>query len=132
MKWITFLSFSDIPTFQPQYNVRIILTMTRAFWQYPICRGPLDQSGLGSGHHTTRAWSTLQLTIRELYYVLQYIALHTNIVCKQLVLVFLLKFSVALLHNITGITTTTTMAAAGGNGSLVPHMRPCAPRRCFE
>jgi hypothetical protein len=24
------------------------------------------------------------------------------------------------------------MATAGRNGPLVPHMRPCAPRRCFE
>ncbi len=46
--------------------------MTRAFRQYPICRGPLDQSGLGSGPDTTRAWATLQLAVRELQYVLQY------------------------------------------------------------
>jgi hypothetical protein len=25
-----------------------------------------------------------------------------------------------------GVTTATTMAAAGRNGPLVPHMRPCA------
>ncbi len=30
------------------------------------------------------------------------------------------------------ITTATTMAAAGRNGPLVPHMRPCAPRQRFE
>ncbi len=45
---------------------------------------------------------------------------------------FLLHFSAALAQNTTGITTTTTMAAAGRNGPLVPHMRPCAPHRCFE
>ncbi len=34
-----------------------------------------------------------------------------------------------LQQNTTGITTTTTMAAAGRNGPLVPHMRPCALRQ---
>ncbi len=51
---------------------------------------------------------------------------------KQLILVFLFLFSVALAQNITGVTTATTMAAAGGNGPLVPHMRPGAPRRRVE
>jgi hypothetical protein len=46
--------------------------------------------------------------------------------------VFLFLFSVALAQNTTGVTTATTMAAAGGNGPLAPHMRPCAPRRCVE
>jgi hypothetical protein len=39
--------------------------------------------------------------------------------------VFLFLFSVALGHNTTGVTTTTTMAAAGKNAPLAPHMRPC-------
>jgi hypothetical protein len=51
---------------------------------------------------------------------------------KQLILVFLFLFSVALAQNTTGITTTTIMAAAGGNGPLVPHMRPGALRRHVE
>jgi hypothetical protein len=51
---------------------------------------------------------------------------------KQLILVFLFLSSVALAQNTTGVTTATTMAAAGGNGPLVPHMRPGAPRRCVE
>ncbi len=51
---------------------------------------------------------------------------------KQLILVFLFLFSVALAQDTTGIATATTMAAAGGNGPLVPHMRPCAPRRRVE
>jgi hypothetical protein len=51
---------------------------------------------------------------------------------KQLILVFLFLFSVALAQNTTGVTTATTMAAAGGNGPLVPHMRPGAPRRRVE
>ncbi len=42
------------------------------------------------------------------------------------------SISVATAENTTGITTDTTMAAAGGNGPLAPHMRPCAPRRCIE
>ncbi len=58
--------------FSPHHNVLIILAMTRAFRQYPICWGPLDQSGLGSGHDTTRARATLQLAIDELQYILQY------------------------------------------------------------
>ncbi len=106
--------------------------MTRAFRQYPICWGPLDQSGSGSGHATTWAWVTLQWVIYELQYVLQYIVINMIFPNKQLILVFLLLFPVALAQNTTGITTTTTMATAGGNGPLVPRMRPCAPHRQFE
>ncbi len=51
---------------------------------------------------------------------------------KQLILVFLFLFSVALAQNTSGITTATTMAAAGKNGPLAPHMRPGAPRQCVE
>jgi hypothetical protein len=54
------------------------------------------------------------------------------IVNKQLILVFLLHFSVALAQNPTGITTATTMASACRNGPLASHMRPCAPCQCFE
>jgi hypothetical protein len=39
---------------------------------------------------------------------------------------FLLSFSVALAQNTTGIIIATTIAAAGRNGPLVPHMRPFA------
>jgi hypothetical protein len=49
--------------------------------------------------------------------------------------VFLLQFSVALFQYTTGITTittATTMAIAGVNGPLAPHMRPCAPLQCVE
>ena len=74
----------------------------------------------------------LQVELRELQYVLQYIVIHTKIDHKQLVLVFLLKFSVASLQNTTGITTATTMAAAGRNGPLAPHIRPCAPHQRVE
>jgi hypothetical protein len=51
---------------------------------------------------------------------------------KQLILVFLYLFSVALAQNTTGITTATTMATTGGNGPLAPHMRPGTPRQCVE
>ncbi len=51
---------------------------------------------------------------------------------KQLILVFLFLFSVALAQITTGITTATTMAAASGNGPLVPHMRPGAPCQHVE
>jgi hypothetical protein len=103
--------------------------MTRAFRQYPICWGPLDHSGSGSGHATTRARATLLLAMYELQYVLQYIVINKLFGNHQLILVFLFLFSVTLAQNTTGITTATTMAAAGGNGPLVPHMRPCALRR---
>jgi hypothetical protein len=112
--------------------VLIILAMTRAFRRYPICRGPLDHSGSGSGHTTTGARATLLLAIYELQYVLQYIVINKLFGNHQLILVFLFRFSVALAQNTTGVTTTTTMAAAGGNGPLAPHMRPCALCRCFE
>jgi hypothetical protein len=51
---------------------------------------------------------------------------------KQLILVFLFLFSVALAQNTTGITTATTMATAGRNGPLAPHMRPGTPCRRVE
>jgi hypothetical protein len=76
--------------------------------------------------------ATLQLVIHELQYVLQYIVINKLLANKQLILVFLFLFSVALLQNTTGVTTTTTMAATGRNGPLAPHMRPCAPHRRFE
>jgi hypothetical protein len=53
--------------------------MTRAFWQYPISWGPLDQSGSGSGNPTTWAQAKLQLAIPEFYF-LQYIVLGKIIV----------------------------------------------------
>jgi hypothetical protein len=46
--------------------------------------------------------------------------------------VFYFFFSVALAHNTTGVTTATTMAAAGGNGPLAPHTRPGALHRRVE
>jgi hypothetical protein len=97
-----------------------------------MCRGPLDQSGLGSGHAPTWARATLQLAVRELQYVLQHTVIDKIILSKKLVLVILLHFSVAIAQNTTGITTATTMAPAGGNGPQVPHMRPCAPCQCLE
>jgi hypothetical protein len=100
--------------FSPHSNVLIILATTRAFWRYLICQGPLDYSGLGSSHATTRARATLLLAIYELQYVLQYIVINKLVGNHQLILVFFL-FSVALAQSTTGITAATTMAAAGGN-----------------
>jgi hypothetical protein len=68
--------------------------MTRAFRQYPICRGPLDHSGLGSGYATTWARATLLLAMYELKYVLQYIVINKLFGNHQLILVFLFLFSV--------------------------------------
>jgi hypothetical protein len=62
--------------------------MTRAFWRYPICRGPLDQSGSGSSQATTWARAMLQLAIYKLQYVLQYIVLNKLFGNHQLILVF--------------------------------------------
>jgi hypothetical protein len=106
--------------------------MTRAFRQYPICWGPLDHSGSGSGHVTTRARATLLLAVYELKHVLQYIVINKFFGNHQLILMFLFLFSVALAQNTTGVTTATTMAAAGRNGPLAPHMRPCTLRRRVE
>jgi hypothetical protein len=106
--------------------------MTGAFRRYPICRGPLDQSGLGSDHTTTQARAMLQLAIYELQYVLQYIVINKIFCNHQLILVFLFLFSVALAQNTTGVTTTTTMATAGRNGPVAPHMRPCTLRQHVE
>jgi hypothetical protein len=92
----------------------------------------LDHSGSGSGHATTWAWATLLLVMYELQYVLQYIVINKLFGNHQLTLVFLFLFSVALAQFTTGVTTATTMAAAGRNGPLAPHMRPCALRRCVE
>jgi hypothetical protein len=69
----------------------------------------------------------LQLAMYELQYVLQDIIINKMISNKQLILVFLLNFSVALAQNTTGITTAKAMAAASRNGPLVPYMTPCAP-----
>ncbi len=73
--------------------------MTRPYWWRLELSGDtkyvgvsLDQSGLRS--------ATLQLVLRELQYVLQYIVINTIFFYKQPMLVFLLYFSVALAqHN---------------------------------
>ncbi len=106
--------------------------MTRAFRRYSICRGPLDHTGSGYGHATTWARTTLLLAIYELQYVLQYTVINKLFANHQLSLVFLFLFSAALAQNTTGVTTPTTMAAAGRNGPLAPHMRPCALPQRFE
>ncbi len=90
------LVFFVIPTFWPQNNARIVLTMTRAFRRYPICRGPFNQSGSGSGRAPTWVRAMLQLAVRELQYVLQHTVIDKIIVSKKLVLVISLHFSVAL------------------------------------
>jgi hypothetical protein len=86
--WSTFSPFPLIPSFRPQYNLLIVLALTRAFRQHPICRGQLDQSGSGSGHAPTWARVKLQLALRELQYVLQYITMNIIIAYKKLILVF--------------------------------------------
>ncbi len=58
---------------------------------------------------------------------MQHIIINKIISNNQQILVFLLRFSVALAQNTTGITTATAMAAAGRNGPLAPHMMPSAP-----
>jgi hypothetical protein len=37
-----------------------------------------------------------------------------------------------LQQHTTGVTTATTMAAAGGNGLLAPYMRPFASHQCIK
>jgi hypothetical protein len=89
----------------------------------------MDQSGWGSSHATTWVRATLQLAMYELQYVLQDLIINKMISNKQLILVFLLYFSVALAQKTTVITTTTAMAATGRNGPLAPHMTPSPLRR---
>ncbi len=86
--------------------------------------------GLRPCHNSGSAM--LLLAIYELKYVLQYIVINKLSINHQLILVFLFLFSVALAQSTTGITTATTMATAGRNGPLAPHMRPCAPRQHVE
>jgi hypothetical protein len=94
--------------------------------------GSMDQTGSGSSHATTPARATLQLVIYELQDVLQDIIINKIISNKQLILVFLLHFLVALEQNTIGVTTATAMATADGHGPLAPHMTPCAPCQCHE
>jgi hypothetical protein len=94
--------------------------------------GSMDQSGSGSSHATARARATLQLVIYELQYVLQDIITNKIISNKQIILVFLVYFSVALAQNTTGVTTVTVMAVAGRNAPLAPHMTPSALPRCHK
>jgi hypothetical protein len=56
----------------------------------------MDQSGSGSSHATTWARAMLQLVIYESQYVLQDIIINKIISIKQLILMFLIHFSVAL------------------------------------
>ncbi len=79
---------------------------------------------LGLGHATiSDIWITIYFTIN---------VINKFFGNKHLILVFLFCFSVALAQKTTGLTTATTMAAAGRNGPLAPHMRPCAPRQCVK
>ena len=47
--------FSFISMSLPQYNARIVLLETRAFWRYPPCRGPwFNQKKWFVLRHTTK------------------------------------------------------------------------------
>ncbi len=94
--------------------------------------GSMDQSGLGSSHATAWARTTLQLAIYELQSFLQDVITNKIIFNEQLILVFLVYFSVALAQNTTGVTTATAMAIAGGNSPRAPHMTPSTPRGCHK
>ncbi len=93
----------------------------------PNIPGFLDQSGVGSIHATIQAWAMLQLAIYKLQCGIQHIFINKIISNNQQFFMFLLRFSVALAQNTTGVTTATAMAAAGGNAPLAPHMMPSAP-----
>ena len=92
--------------------------MTRGFWGYPIFWGPWTKVVRVSSHATIQAWATLQLVIYKLQCGIQHIIINKIISNNQQILVFLLRFSVALAQNTTGITTATAMAAAGRNGYI--------------
>ncbi len=99
--------------------------MTWAFRRYPICRaGGVHWTKVvlrhGLGHAQLAIWITICFTIN---------VINKPFCNKQPSFCVFICLSVALAQNTTGVTTATTMAAAGGNGLLAPHMRPCAPRR---
>ncbi len=106
--------------------------MTWAFRRYPICRGPLDKSGSGSGHATTQArprtisdiWITICFTINVIN------KLFGN---KQLILVFFMLF-------FSSLSTKHNWRHNHHNHGRrwwkwpprAPHMRPCALRQCIK
>jgi hypothetical protein len=73
---------------RPIYDDATILVTFRAFWQYPKWGVRLDK--------VAQASDTLQLALSEFQYVLDYKVINTNIPYKELILMFLLHFSVAL------------------------------------
>ncbi len=83
------------------------------------------------GFHWTKvvwALAKLQLVLCDSQYVLQYIVMYTTLLRKSNFSNYITFFS-SLSTNTSGVTTATTMAAAGRNCPLAPHMRPCAPHR---
>ncbi len=84
-------------------------------------------------HWTKVVWAAaiLHLALCKLLYVLQYVVIDTIIAYKQLIPCFYCIFS-SLSTNTTGVATAVTMAAAGGNGPLAPHMRPCSSCWCVQ
>ncbi len=113
--------------------------MWKLFSQWQELSGDTQYAGVhwtkvvrALAYPTTQAQPMLQVAMRELWHILQYIVINKIIAYKQLILVFLLHFSVALAQNTSGITTVTTMATAGRYGPLAPHTGPCAPRQRFK
>ncbi len=101
----------------------------RSFPVIPNMPGSIGPKWFGLRPHHNSGSGHATISDIRLQYVLQYIVINKLFGSHQLILVFLFLFSVALAQNTTGFTTATTMATAGGNGPLAPHMRPCAPRR---
>ncbi len=126
--WITFHLF-----LQYSYVLASVQCENRShndmsFLVIPNMPGSIGQKWFGLRPHHNSGSATHNK--RYMNYNMFYNNVINKLFCnKQLIFVFLFCFSVALAQNTTGITTATTMAAAGGNGPLAPHMRPCAPCR---
>jgi hypothetical protein len=101
----------------------------KSFPAIPNMPGSIGPKWFGLQPRHNSGSTMLQLVIIELQYVLHYVVMNKLFGNKQLILVFLFLFSVALSQNTTGVITATTMAAAGKYASLVPHIRPGAPRQ---
>ncbi len=61
--WITFSLFLIYSTFLPQYNVRIVLTMTRAFWWYPISQGSIGLKWFGLSPSNNQCYVNLHICL---------------------------------------------------------------------
>ncbi len=101
--------------------------MPRAFRWYPICQSSIGLKWFGLATlHNSGSGPTISITWTAICFTIYSYTYKHWLQTTSFSVIF--EFLVALLQNTTHITTTTTMAAASGNGPLAPYMRPCALR----